>query len=135
MDEASIALLVEAALDGGGLRIKSIIAVVDVGNQPHPDIARQQIEGGICFGLSAALGGATYYDKGMPTRAILGRLGLPRLASIGDVRVEFIESDRDPAGVGQIGVPPVAPALAGALYTLTGRRHRALPLLPPASFA
>lgn len=135
MRGGAIALMVDTSLDGGGLRIRSILAVVDVGAQPHNDIARQQIEGGIIFGLSAAVGGATYYDKGLPTRAILGRLGLPRLATIGDVRIEFIESGKEPAGVGEIGVPPVAPALAGALFTLTGRRHRALPLLPPASFA
>ena len=131
MDGGAIALLVEAGMESGALRLKSVIAVADVGAQPHPDIARQQIEGGIIFGLAAAMGVAADYRKGLPGRAILGRMGLPRLENIGEIHVELIPSDAEPAGVGQIGVPPLAPALAGALFTLTGRRHRALPLLPP----
>lgn len=132
MDGGAIALLVEAGMENGALRAKSIIAVADVGAQPHPDIARQQIEGGIVFGLAAAMGCAAQYDKGLPARAILGRLGLPRLAHVGAIHVELLPGDGEPAGVGQIGVPPLAPALAGALFTLTGRRHRSLPLIPPA---
>ncbi|OYW88912.1 MAG: hypothetical protein B7Z20_01430 [Sphingobium sp. 32-64-5] len=132
MDGAAIALLVEAGLDHGAVRARSIMVVADVGAQPHPDIARQQIEGGIIFGLAAAMGVAARYEKGLPTRAILGRMGLPRLAHVGDIRVELVTSQSEPAGVDQIGVPPIAPALAGALFTLTGRRHRTLPLLSPA---
>lgn len=132
MDDGFIAVLMQAGLDGGEIRADSIFAVADVGGQPHPDIARQQIEGGIVFGLAAAMGAAARYESGLPTRAILGRLGLPRLAHIGEIRVELIESEDDPAGVGQIGVPAVAPALAGALFTVTGRRHRTLPLIAPA---
>lgn len=132
MDGAAIALLIEAGLDRGSIRAKSIMVVADVGAQPHPDIARQQIEGGIIFGLAAAMGVAARYEKGLPTRAIMGRMGLPRLSHIGDIRVELLPGQGEPAGVGQIGVPPIAPALAGALFTLTGRRHRSLPLLSPA---
>ena len=103
-----------------------------VGPQPHPDIARQQVEGGLVFGFAAATGCAAHYRAGMPERAVMGRLGLPLLADMGDVTVELIPSSADPAGSGQIGVPVVAPALAGALFSLTGRRHRVLPLVPPA---
>lgn len=129
MDEGYIAVMVEAGLDSGAIRIKSAVAVADVGAQPHPDIARQQIEGGLIFGLAAAMGAAATYEGGLPTRAMLGRMGLPLLANIGDVRIELIDSESEPAGVGQIGVPALAPALAGALYTLTGKRHRSLPLV------
>lgn len=132
MDEGYIALLVEAEMASAGIRAKAITAVADLGAQPHPDIARQQIEGGIVFGLAAAVGAKGDYQGGLPTRAILGRLGLPRLADIGDVTVQLVESDAEPAGAGQIGVPAVAPALAGALFTLTGRRYRTLPLIAPA---
>ncbi len=131
MDGGYIAVLVEADMGSGAPRAKRITAVADLGAQPHPDIARQQIEGGIVFGFAAALGCAAHYKGGMPERAILGRLGLPRLADIGDVTVELIPGEAEPAGVGQIGVPAVAPAVAGALFTLTGRRHRTLPLIDP----
>jgi len=129
MDGGFIAVLVEAGMDSGEIRISNVIAVADLGAQPHPDIARQQIEGGIVFGLAAAMGAAAHYEGGLPVRAILGRMNLPRLAHIGDIRVDLIESDSTPAGAGQIGVPAAAPALAGALFTVTGRRHRSLPLV------
>lgn len=129
MDGGFIAVLVEADMSSGEVRAKRITAVADLGTQPNPDIARQQIEGGIVFGLAAALGCAAHYKAGMPTRAIMGRFGLPLLRDVGDVTVELIPSEAEPAGAGQIGVPAVAPALAGALFSLTGRRHRALPLV------
>ncbi|MDQ4420764.1 molybdopterin-dependent oxidoreductase [Sphingobium sp. DEHP117] len=131
MDGGFIAVLVEAAMTSGKLHISRIVAVADLGDQPHPDIARQQVEGGLIFGLAAAMGGAARYKEGMPVRANMGRFGLPRLGDIGEVTVELIPSESAPAGAGQIGVPAVAPALAGALFTITGRRHRALPLLNP----
>ncbi|MBB6124640.1 xanthine dehydrogenase family protein molybdopterin-binding subunit [Sphingobium subterraneum] len=132
MDGSFIAILVECSMDNGRPRVDSIVAVVDCGDQPHPDIARQQIEGGLMFGLASALGGAAEYRGGLPRRAIMGRLGLPRLSDIGEISVELIQSSAEPGGVGQIGVPPVAPALANALFTVTGRRHRNLPLVPVA---
>ncbi|MGD9810993.1 MAG: molybdopterin cofactor-binding domain-containing protein [Sphingobium sp.] len=131
MDGGFIALMIEATLESGSIRATNIVAVADVGNQPHPDIARQQIEGGILFGLGAATGAMADYTNGLPRRVIMGRMGLPRLADIGDVSVELLPSEAEPAGIGQIGVPPVAPALAGALFTLTGRRNRAIPLVRP----
>lgn len=131
MDGGFIAVLVEAAMTSGKLHINRIVAVADLGEQPHPDIARQQVEGGLIFGLAAAMGGAARYKAGMPVRANMGRFGLPRLGDIGEVTVELIPSESAPAGAGQIGVPAVAPALAGALFTITGRRHRTLPLINP----
>lgn len=131
MDGGFIAVLIEAEMTSGALRTKRIVAVADLGTQPHPDIARQQIEGGLIFGLAAAMGCAAQYKRGMPARANMGRFGLPVLGDIGEVMVELMPSEAAPAGVGQIGVPAVAPALAGALFTITGRRHRALPLLNP----
>lgn len=132
MDGGCIAVMIEASLESGGVRVPHIVAVADLGDQPHPDIARQQIEGGLIFGLAAALGGDIAWRGGLPTRALMGRMGLPRLADIGDVTIELVERRDEPAGVGQIGVPAVAPALAGALFTLTGRRARRLPLVTQA---
>ena len=131
MDGGFIAVLVDAEMTSGKLHVRRMVAAADLGAQPNPDIARQQIEGGLIFGLASAMGGAAHYKGGMPTRANLGRMGLPRLADIGEVTIELMPGEGAPAGIGQIGVPAVAPALAGALFTITGRRHRALPLLTP----
>ncbi|RVT44020.1 xanthine dehydrogenase family protein molybdopterin-binding subunit [Sphingobium algorifonticola] len=123
------AVMVEAALTDGRLSVGRIVAAVDCGEQVNPDIARQQIEGGLMFGLASAMGGAARYAKGMPVRGILGRLGLPRLADVGEITVEIIRSTARAGGIGEVAVPPVAPAIANALFTVTGQRLRTLPLL------
>jgi len=127
MGDAAIAVMVTAALDGGRIRVAKIVAAVDCGDPVNPDIVRQQIEGGLIFGVAAALGGAGHYKDGMPTALQLGEMRLPRMADIGEIIVEIIASRAEQAGVGEIGVPAVAPALAGALHSLTGRRWRRLP--------
>ncbi|HEX7820100.1 MAG TPA: molybdopterin cofactor-binding domain-containing protein [Sphingobium sp.] len=127
MSDCSIAVMVQASLEGGRIRVPRIVAAVDCGAPVNPDIVRQQIEGGLIFGVAAALGGAGHYAGGMPTMMQLGEMRLPRMADIGTVTVELIASREAQGGVGEIGVPAVAPALAGALHTLTGRRWRSLP--------
>jgi isoquinoline 1-oxidoreductase beta subunit len=127
MPGCSIAVMVQASLDGGRIRVSRIVAAVDCGAPVNPDIVRQQIEGGLIFGVAAALGGAGHYKGGMPIALQLGEMGLPRLRDIGSITVEIVASREEQGGVGEIGVPAVAPALASALHTLTGRRWRNLP--------
>lgn len=131
MDGSFIAVLAEVGLEKGRLMVNRIVCAADCGDQPHPDIARQQIEGGLIFGLAAAMGGDARYKAAMPTRALMGRMGLPRLADIGEVSLDLIGSDKAAGGVGQIGVPAIAPAVANALFTITGTRYRTLPLALP----
>lgn len=126
---AYIAVMAEAGISEGKLQVSRIIAAVDGGDQVNPDIARQQIEGGLIHGLGFAMGASVPYAKGMPTRAILGRMGLPRLGDVGEVTVELIRSTAPPAGLTDVAVPLVAPAVANALFTTAGRRFRSLPLL------
>ena len=123
------AVMVEASMRGDRLSVNRMIAAVDVGDQVHPDIARQQVEGGLIYGLAFAMGASVPYARGLPTRAILGRMNLPRLADIGEVTVELIRSTASPVGVSDLAAPLVAPAIANALYTWTGQRLRNLPLL------
>ncbi len=129
MHGSYIAVMVEAGITGGKLSVGRIVAAVDCGDQVNPDIARQQIEGGLIHGLALAMGASVPYAGGMPTRAILGRMGLPRLGDIGEVTVELIRSTAPAGGMSEIAVPPVAPAIANALFTVTGQRFRSLPLL------
>ena len=126
---AYIAVMVEAAIDGNKLNVGRIVAAVDGGEQVNPDIARQQVESGLLFGLATAMGASVPYAKGLPTRAILSRMGLPQLQDIGEITVELIRSTAPPAGLSDIGAPAVAPAIANALFTVTGQRFRQLPLL------
>ncbi|PJG48852.1 aldehyde oxidase [Sphingobium sp. LB126] len=126
---AYISVMAEAGISEGKLQVGRIIAAVDGGEQVNPDIARQQIESGLVHGLALAMGAAIPYAKGMPTRAILGRMGLPRLGDIGEITVELIRSTAPPTGLTDVAAPLVAPAIANALFTTAGRRFRNLPLL------
>ncbi len=128
-----IAVIVSANRGESGLRVRRISATVDIGRIIHPDIARQQIEGGIIYGLAMALGSSTRFNGGIADARRLSDLALPRLAETPVIQVEFIRSEEDPVGVEEIGVPAVAPAIANALFSATGTRFRQLPLFAEAS--
>ncbi|MGI4731818.1 MAG: molybdopterin cofactor-binding domain-containing protein [Janthinobacterium lividum] len=125
-----IAVLAEARIEGGRIRVDRLVAAVDCGRAINPDLVRQQIEGGLIFGMAQALGASTGYTAGLPDAHGFGGLGLPRLADVPDVTVELIRSEAEPGGVGELAVPPVAPAIANALWSATGTRLRSLPLIP-----
>ena len=124
-----VAMLAEVRVgDGGKIIVDRIVAVVDCGRMIHPDIVRQQIEGGILWGLAAALGNPISLRKGRVTATGFGDLGLPMLTDTPEIVVELIENKEAPGGVSEIAVPPVAPAIANAVFAATGKRLRTLPL-------
>ncbi len=124
-----IAVVAAAQTDDDGISVRKITAVVDAGRIVNPDLAKQQIEGGIIFGIAQAVGASTAFDAGLPLARRLRDIDLPRLADIAEIEIEFLLSQEDPAGVGELGVPAVAPAIANALYSASGLRLRELPLL------
>ncbi|MEQ1687317.1 MAG: molybdopterin cofactor-binding domain-containing protein, partial [Sphingopyxis sp.] len=128
MDGSHIALLAEARPGTAGLVVERLVAVVDVGRVLNPNIVRQQVEGGLVSGLAMAVGAVTRYRRGLAAARRLRDLGLPTLAQMPQISVEILPSEREAGGIGQIGVVPVAPAIANALFTMTGERVRRLPL-------
>lgn len=123
-----IACIATARRDGGGARVTKLSAVVDIGRIVNLDIARQQIEGGLLFGMGLALGSSLEYVDGVPTTKRLSALGLPLLADCPEIEVDFISSKSAPFDPGELGVVVAAPAIANALYSATGLRIRRLPL-------
>jgi isoquinoline 1-oxidoreductase beta subunit len=126
-----IAVMAEASI-GMDQRIKvdRIVAAVDCGRMVNPDVVLQQIEGGLLFGMAAALGASTGFTGNIADVRGLGDLGLPGFGDAPDITVELIDSEADPGGVSELAVPPIAPAIANAIHAATGIRLRSLPLTP-----
>lgn len=111
----------------GVLKVKQVFAAVDCGEVVNTDTAAAQVEGGIIFGLSAALLGAITIDKGRVVESNFWDHEMIRLADAPAIRVEFIPSTAAPGGLGEPGVPPIAAAVANAVFAATGVRVRDLP--------
>lgn len=125
---AVVALVIEAGVVEGAIRVERAVCAIDCGTVVLPDAVRAQLEGSIAFGLSAALMEEVRISSGRVRQAsfrdypILAFAGMPR------VDIHILESAAEPGGAGEPAVPVVAPALANALYAATGRRLRRLPL-------
>ncbi len=123
-----VALYAEASEEAGAVSVGRLVAVVDCGRIINPDIVRQQIESGLVWGMASALGGKLTYAHGLAEQLTFDALGLPRLADMPDIDVQLIASHEAPGGVAELAVPVVAPAIANALFSATGKRLRSLPL-------
>jgi len=123
-----IAAIATARRSEQGVKVDRIYAVADIGRIINADIARQQIEGGLIFGIGLAVGSSTSFRQGLPLASTLGQLGLPVLADCPEVEVELVASEADPFDAGELGVAVAAPAIANALFSATGLRFRRLPL-------
>lgn len=130
MAGSHIAVMVEARREGSQIKVDRIFAVADVGRIINPGIVRAQIIGGMVFGMSAATGAPVTIERGLAGPARFGELRLPRMADCPKIEVELIISREEPGGVGELSVPAVAPAIAGALFAAAGVRYRQLPLIP-----
>jgi isoquinoline 1-oxidoreductase subunit beta len=128
-DAPRIACVATARQGEGGVRVVRLSAAVDIGRIVNHDIARQQIEGGLVFGIGIALGNPVRLRSGLPEMVDDGALGLPGLTDCPEMRIEFMASDTAPADPGELGPVVAPPAIANALYSATGLRLRRLPLL------
>jgi isoquinoline 1-oxidoreductase subunit beta len=115
-------------LGGGGFRVDRVVCAVDCGVAVNPDVIRAQMEGGIGYGLSAALHGAITLKDGRVEQSNFHDYRPLRINEMPRVEVYIVPSSEKPTGVGEPGVPPIAPAVANALAAATGQRLRNLPL-------
>jgi isoquinoline 1-oxidoreductase beta subunit len=128
-EAARIACVATARQGEGGVRVTRLSAAVDIGRIVNHDISKQQIEGGLVFGIGIALGNPVKLRGGIPEVLDYEALGLPTLADCPEMRIEFIASEAPPADPGELGAVVAPPAIANALFSATGLRLRRLPLL------
>ena len=113
---------------GNSIRVHRVTSAVDCGLVINPDIVRQQMEGGILFGLSAALYGEISIEDGAVQQSNFHDYRVLRMADSPAIDVHIVPGGTEPSGAGEPGVPPIAPAVANAVYAATGQRLRTLPL-------
>lgn len=109
------------------VKIDKVYAVIDCGWYVNPDIIRAQVEGSIIMGLGAATTHATHFKDGQAVEKNFNTYHMPRIADIPAIEVHIMENDEKAGGVGEPGLPALAPALCNAIFDLTGKRIRTLP--------
>ncbi len=122
------ALVVEVSVKNDRLRVHRLTCAFDCGTQIDPGMIRAQLEGGMVFGLSAALRGDVTFRDGSVVESNFHDQPILRINETPAMTIELIDSTAAPGGAGEAGVPAVAPALANAVFAASGRRIRRLPL-------
>jgi isoquinoline 1-oxidoreductase beta subunit len=105
-----------------------VVCAVDCGRIVNPDIIKAQMESGIVFGLSAVLHGEITLKNGRVVQSNFHDYPLLSLSEMPVVEVHIVPSSEKSGGVGEPGVPPIAPAVGNAVFTVTGKRIRQLPI-------
>ena len=124
---AHFAMVVDVSQQGSKINIDKIATVLDLGICVNPDTVRAQTEGSIVMGLTAALYGLTI-ERGAIKEQNFNTYPLLRYGECPEIETFILPSEADPDGAGESGLPTVAPALANAIFDMTGRRIRKLPL-------
>lgn len=124
------AQVAEVTVDGNnGIRVNRIVCAFDCGTVVNPDTVKAQAESAVVFALTAALKGPITIDKGRVQQTNFNTYPMLRLNEMPIVEVYLVPSTEPPSGVGEPNVPPVAPAVANAIFVATGKRVRNLPLV------
>ncbi len=123
-----VAQVAEVSVEAGQLRVHRVWATVDCGQAVNPRGIEAQAEGGIIFGLTAALYGQIDIEGGRPTQGNFDTYRLLRMNEAPEIDVAILDSGAPLTGMGEPGVPPIAPAVCNAIFTLTGQRIRRLPI-------
>jgi isoquinoline 1-oxidoreductase beta subunit len=123
-----VAYVAEVSLNSGAARVERVVAAVDCGQVVNPDMVAAQVEGGIVFGLSAALRGEITVERGRVQQSNFDNYPVLRISEMPQVEVHLAPSTATPGGMGEPPVPAIAPAVTNAIFAATGKRIRRLPI-------
>ncbi len=123
-----VAQVAEVSVSDKQIRVHRVVCAIDCGIAVNPNIIAQQMESAVVFGLSAALAGEITIKNGRVEQSNFGDYPVLRMDQAPEVETVIVKSALPPQGVGEPGVPPIAPAVANAVFKLTGQRLRSLPL-------
>ncbi|WP_431688394.1 molybdopterin cofactor-binding domain-containing protein [Hahella sp. NBU794] len=123
-----VAQVAEVSVENDAIRVHRVVCAVDCGLAVNPDTVIAQMQGGVIFGLTAALYGEITHIQGAVRQSNFHDYPVLRMNETPEIDVVLVGGDAAPTGVGEPGTPPIAPAVANAVFRLTGRRLRDLPL-------
>jgi isoquinoline 1-oxidoreductase beta subunit len=124
-----VATVIEAKVTGNNVKVQNAWVVLDCGTYVNSDSCIAQMEGAVAFGLSLAQTDGITMADGSVDQSNFHDYRVIRMNESPAISVELVASSAAPAGVGEPGVPPIAPALSNAIFNATGRRLRKLPLM------
>jgi len=122
-----VAQVAEVSVSQGEIRVHRVVCAVDCGLAVNPSTIEAQVSGGVVFGLSAALRGEITIENGRVQQSNFNDYAPLRLMETPQIEVHLVHGGDAPSGVGEPGVPPIAPAVANAVFAATGKRLRSLP--------
>ena len=127
--ETYLAEVAEISVNGAGaVRVHRVVCAVDCGIVVNPDTVEAQMQSSIVYGLTAALYGTITIQSGRVVQSNFHDYPMLKLAEMPEVEVHLVRSEAAPGGVGEAGLPPIAPAVCNAVFAATGRRIRRLPI-------
>jgi isoquinoline 1-oxidoreductase beta subunit len=122
------AAVAEIEVKGNAIVVKRVVIAIDCGLVVNPNLVAAQLEGSVVFGLGAALKQEITWKKGRVEQSNFNDFELLRIDECPVIETHLVSSNGPPTGVGEPGVPPVAPAVANAVFAATGKRLRSMPL-------
>jgi isoquinoline 1-oxidoreductase beta subunit len=126
--QTSVAMTAEVSVLVGAVKVHKVVCAINCGRVIHPDMVAQQMEGGIVFGLTSLLKSGITIEAGRVQQSNFGDYPLLQMNEMPEVEVYIAEDDRPPQGIGEMGVPPVVPAVVNAIFNATGIRVRHMPV-------
>lgn len=128
--QTSVAMVADVSVQDGQVRVHKVVCAVHCGRVIHPDMVAQQLEGGIVFGLTSLLYGEITFENGRVQQSSFLDYPLLQLREMPEVEVHIVQDDGPPTGLGEMGVPPIVPAVVNAIFNATGKRIRHTPIRP-----
>jgi CO/xanthine dehydrogenase Mo-binding subunit len=126
--DTHVAVIAEVSGTADKVKLERLTIAADCGLAVHPDQAIAQLEGGVATGLISTLRSKITFKNGRVEQTNFHDFQIPRMTDVPPIKVELMQTGGNPGGLGEVGVPLVAPAVANAVFNLTGKRIRALPL-------
>ncbi|MBR7897159.1 xanthine dehydrogenase family protein molybdopterin-binding subunit [Burkholderia multivorans] len=126
-----VATIAEVRVTGGSVKLERIVCGIDCGRAINPLLIREMVEGGVGFALTNTFRSEITFEHGAVVQRNFADYPLLGLAAMPRIEVVIVDSDRDPQGCGEVALPPVAPAVADAIWRATGQRPRSMPFDTP----